>query len=206
MDKNELRESVIRQAQHIAEYLDGRWTVTPCPYEHIAGADLQDMEGAHLYIGTVSEGYGQPITKLHIKGELPKNIKGEEPYVEGYGQFGKRMPSINVSRSKTAAQIAADIERRLLPEYLEILALAQQRVAESNTYYNKTESMAAQIAKLIEADPSDLRGNKVHFYHSPFPIFQESLGDAEVSDDDVKLTLRLSHENTLKILRYLIAL
>ena len=179
----------------VGEHLAGNWEIIPNPDEWPMGAHLKDPElHASLY-------FNHHEGKIHVSTNLPTDAKGEIPYVEGYGQLGKRMPSINIAFSKTPQQIASDIERRLMPEYMSILMKALARIASSDAYHSKTEGFASEIAALVGVES---KGNKVDFYRSPHPMFKETMGRAEVHDDDVALELRLSHEMTREVLKFLI--
>ena len=111
------------------------------------------------------------------------------------------MPSINTSFSKTPEQIAKDIERRLMPEYMDVLSKALTRIVSSDSYHSKTEGFAGQIAKLVGVEA---KGNKVDFYRSMHPVLSETISRAEVHDDDVELELRLSYGMTMEVLKLLI--
>ena len=179
----------------VGEHLTGNWELIPNPEEWPMGAHLVYPETqASLY-------FNHHEGKIHVSSDLPKDAKGEIPYVEGYGQLGKRMPSINTSFNKTSEQIAKDIERRLMPEYMDILMKALSRIASSDAYHSKTEGFAGQIAKLVGVEA---KGNKVDFYRSSHPVLHETIGRAEVHEDDVELELRLSYGMTMEVLEFLI--
>ena len=179
----------------VGEHLAGNWEIIPNPEEWPMGAHLVDPEAhANLY-------FNHHEGKIHVSADLPKDTKGEIPYVEGYGQFGKRMPSINTSFNKTPEQIAKEIERRLMPEYMDILMKALSKIASSDSYHNKTEGFAEQIAKLVGVEA---KGNKVNFYRSRHPVLNETISRAEVHEDDVELELRLSYGMTMEVLEFLI--
>ena len=189
------REAFVELIADVGEHLSGNWDLIPNPEDYPMGAHLVDLElHASLYLHH-HEG------KIRVGTDLPKDTKGEIPYVEGYGQFGKRMPSINISFNKTPQQIAGEIERRLMPEYMDILAKATARIASSDAYHSKTEGFAKEIARLVGVEA---KGNKVDFYRSRHPVFRETISRAEVFEDDVSLELRLSHEMAKKVLEFLI--
>jgi hypothetical protein len=179
----------------VGEHLAGNWDLIPNPEEWPMGAHLVDPAASASLYFCHHEG------KIHVSSDLPKNAKGETPYVTGYGQLGKRMPSINVSFDKTPQQIAKDIERRLLPEYLPVLEKAVEQIADSDAYYNKTESFAEEIARIVGVEA---KGNTVDFYRSKYPVFGEKHGKAEVHDDEVSLELRLTYEMMKDVLEFLI--
>jgi hypothetical protein len=180
----------------VGEHLAGNWEIIPNPDDWPMGAHLVDHDlHADLY-------FNHHEGKIHVSSDLPKDAKGEIPYVEGYGQLGKRMPSINTSFNKSPEQIAKDIVRRLMPEYMDILMKALSRIASSDAYHSKTEGFAGQIAKLVGVEA---KGNKVDFYRSPHPVLNETISRAEVHEDDVELELRLSYGMTMEVLKFLIA-
>jgi hypothetical protein len=197
------RPAFVELIADVGEHLAGNWEIIPNPEDWPMGAHLVDHDlHASLYFnhhnapGHAHEGF------IHVSTDLPKDAKGEVPYVEGYGQLGKRMPSINVSFKKTPQQIANSIERRLMPEYMDILVKAMSRIASSDSYHSKTEGFAGQIAKLVGVEAN---GNKVDFYRSMHPVLSETISRAEVHDDDVELELRLSYGMTMEVLEFLIS-
>jgi len=137
------RPAFVELIAGVGEHLAGNWEIIPNPDDWPMGAHLVDHDlHADLY-------FNHHEGKIHVSSDLPKDAKGEIPYVEGYGQLGKRMPSINTSFNKSPEQIAKDIERRLMPEYMDILMKALSRIASSDAYHSKTEGFAGQIAKLV---------------------------------------------------------
>ena len=186
----------------VGEHLAGNWEIIPNPEEWPMGAHLVDPDlHASLYFNHHVQPGHVHVGKIRVSADLPKDAKGEIPYVEGYGQLGKRMPAINVSFDKTPQQIAKEIERRLMPEYMDILMKALSRIASSDAYHSKTEDFAEQIAKLVGVEA---KGNKVDFYRSPHPVLNDTISRAEVHEDDVDLELHLSYGMTMKVLKILI--
>jgi len=191
--------------EQIAEHLPGHWSIKPNPTDWPPGATITDADsGAILDIGLNKEYANRHKNLLRVRSELPKDDKGETPYVSGYGQFGKRLPTINVSMNKTGEQIARAIENRLMPEYLPILVEAQKNVESNIAYHNKTEMMASKIAKFVGVKTDEQNPTKVSFYRSPHSAFAEKISSASVSSDDVTLKLVLNYEDTMKVLRFLI--
>lgn len=188
----------------IGEQLDGEWElkIPDSDNWHKWGNLLNHAE--QIYLSFYVDSYRK---KLWVGVDLPKNDKGEKPYI-GHLGLGDE-PKIGMSPDKPAEQIVRDIERRLLPAYRPMLAKALQLIEQANAYHNKVESMAKEIAKIVEVDiPEDRSGrpsvkSTVNFYHSRLPGFRENLGSAEVHDDDVKLELRLSHPDTIAVLKFL---
>lgn len=119
--------------------------------------------------------------------------------------YNKQTPKINVSLNKTGAQVAADIERRLWPEYEKMLTEALRSHAEYAAYENTSLDLAKKLAKLVGApidarSPSDVR---VNLYKSE--LLPEFTGDLKVSGDGVRLDrFYLTFEQAEAVLRALV--
>jgi hypothetical protein len=192
------KEQFIQLAAEIAEALPGQWDVTPFPEDWSrAGAFLIDAgTQAKLSIGESQEYSERNKQKLTISTDYPKDHEGR--------MSSAHRPKISVSALKTGAQIARDIERRLLPEYLPIL---EKEIASNRSwteYTGKTTLIAAHIANAVKVKRQP-KETTVSFYHSPYNIFTDSMSEAKVvSSEEVELTLRLDPETTLKVLNLLI--
>ena len=197
------REYITTLLAEIAEHLPGAWDLEPFPDGWNLGGYLKNhATHAILTIQKSGQYVDRNKDKLNISGDVPRDNKGERPYL-GYNV---KYPQISVSASKGGSQIARDIERRLFPDYLPILDQALANIASHNAYLNKTQAMAQKIADLVKVkhDPDD---KDISFYRSPYPIFHEkALMEARVSSDDVELKLQLDYETTIKVLKYLIFL
>jgi len=99
-------------AEWVAKALPGVWSVTPFPEDWgRAGAYLNEEQSkAILIIGESQNTADRNKNMLNVRGEYPKRKSGE--------QIQSITHQIKVSGNKTGSQIAADIERRLLPRYL----------------------------------------------------------------------------------------
>jgi hypothetical protein len=192
------RATFINLIADIAGHLDGVWILKEYPAEWTWGGTLTEAHSGAI-LELTAGGYRNP-EHVHVRSELPKTSKGESPHV-GL-QYGQKMPEINVSSKKTGAQIANDIERRLLPQYLPLLDKAHTVIAQHEAFHDKTENMAAQIAKILRVPP-DKKSRVINFYNSPLPAFHENLGQATVGADEVELNLRLDYNTTLQILKLL---
>jgi hypothetical protein len=82
----------------LAPGFDGHWSRV---------FDLPD--GGRLYFSS-----GQQRGQLHISASVANDLREHRPY---YREGEAPKTSINVSESKDAQRIAADVRRRLLPEY-----------------------------------------------------------------------------------------
>lgn len=120
-------DNVQNLAQAICDALGNGWHTSPRDPEAIYDRQtyLIGDDGAQLYISGTWAGKN----KLHIAGSewgtVPKSDK--VPY-------GIKMPSIQVSSTKTPEQIAKDIKRRLLPDYGIVLAELKQKYQEQVNY------------------------------------------------------------------------
>ncbi len=77
--------------------------------------------GQELHVSTIT--YGHQKGRLYFSGVYPKSATGAT-----VSFYGETLPSITVAPSKTPAQVAKDIARRLLPDYQQRL----RRVVEQN--------------------------------------------------------------------------
>lgn len=82
-------------------------------------------------------------TKAEAFGVYPRTAKGE-----AYPSYGEQRPSIGFAVTRTPAQIAADIRRRLLPEYAKHLAKVSKWIEHTE---RAAEELAATRAQMQEA-------------------------------------------------------
>jgi hypothetical protein len=100
-------------AEQVAENLDGAWSVEVFSSDWgRPGAWLRGEAGEILSFGETQEYSKRNKNLLDVGTDYPKH---------GDQGFHTNRPRISVSASKSGKQIAADIERRLLPEYRPIL-------------------------------------------------------------------------------------
>lgn len=194
---SEKRNKLICLVGDIAEALQGQWEMTPFPEDWgRLGAWLNETKTkAILSIGE-SQSARTHDTQLDVSTDYPRDRQGNSAY--------EPRPKISVSSSKSGSQIARDIERRLLPEYLPILEKVLKRYAASDEYEDKTSQIARQIASLVQVK-LDPKSDAISFYHSPYKIFARTMSQAQpVDDDEVEITLRLDVNTSLKVLNQLI--
>jgi hypothetical protein len=189
---------LIQLAEDIAEALPGQWDVEPFPEDWSrAGAYLiEPKTQAKLSVGESQEYSERNKQKLTVSTDYPRTHDGNTS--------SARRPKISVSALKTGAQIARDIERRLLPEYLPLL---EKEIASNESwreYEGKTTLIATHIANVVKVQRQP-KETTVSFYRSPYNIFAQTMSEAKVvGGDEVELTLRLDPETTLKVLNLLI--
>jgi hypothetical protein len=116
-------------------------------------------------------------------------------------------PSANISIDKTPQTFAADIKRRIFPEYLPLLADLNARRVEHNAKMDRIEDVAVALALTIGAElptkSTDGYSHKVRPYHSS--RLAGSTLDIVVTDGEVKFdSLRVSPFVAREILNLLI--
>jgi hypothetical protein len=185
-------------AQQVARDLPGTWVVTPFPEDWgRAGAHLRETQSqAILILGESQEYSDRKKNRLTVQGDYPRDRHGH--------MSSARRPKISVSGEKTGSQIAAEIARRLLPEYLPLLVKELAQNTRSNEQETQTKLVAEQIAHLVRV-PIRPGETQVLFYESPYKIFQATMSGASVpSDDEVEITLRLVPDVALKLLNQIV--
>jgi len=125
-------------------------------------ASLRGPGEAHLLIGRIWRS-----DRLEISPRWPA---GERGSVYRPGKDYSVLPgrevaasTITVSRSKTAAQIAKDIQRRLLPVYLPQLAEQVRRKQADQDYRSKTLALATELAAILPAEVRQDHNGTPHF-------------------------------------------
>ena len=185
-------------AERVAESLPGNWSVDPFPENWgRAGAYLREERSqAVLVLGESQEYADRSKNKLTIVGDYPRDRRGQVSQA--------RRPKITVSAAKTAAQIAADVQRRLLPEYLPLLERKLASSARQSEHEEKTADLTQKISEVVRV-PIKQGETTVQFYQTPYKIFRGTMSHAAVhGDDDVELSLRLRPETALQVLNILI--
>jgi hypothetical protein len=190
-------DAISRLAQEVATHLPGEWTVIPFPIDWgRRGARLVEQAGAMLSIGDSQDVSDRQKMRLVVHTDYPRDSGGAMSVA--------RRPSIKVSALKTGQQIAQDIERRLLPQYLPLLEKELERQHAWDKHEMESSSLAQQIARLVKVDVNPT-ATDVNFYRSPYDLFHETMSGARVIDsNEVELTLRLDGPTALQVLNLLI--
>ncbi len=173
----EQRHELVRQ---IASALGADWT-----YRNPS----TDGDLAHWAEITHKDGYSLSFTSqyptyaLHILGNFPR---------DHHFSYQEKRPSINVDPTKTAEQIAKDINRRLLPVYLPMWAKAAETQRQSEIYASAQANLSDEILALFPAGMAR-RGNSfskddknISFYLKDY----RGYGDIEVFSDSCSLKFR----------------
>lgn len=100
-------------------------------------AVLEGPDHQELFISNACAGKG----RLYIGGSIPAGAD--------WG-YGVSRPEITVDENKSAQQVAKDITRRLLPDYLPKLAVVLKRVAVHNTFVISRDEVLKAVAKLTK--------------------------------------------------------
>ncbi len=191
-------DQINRTFEEVADYVgrsyEGRWAWKPNKPDWAPGGNLicEDL-AVDLYVRNADR--GKPM--YTIRGVSPKDSRGQVPYVAHGADV-----SINVSQGKTVSQIGDAIMTRLLPEWMPLLEKILDSIEQSNQYENTVETTGQEIARIV-GTKYDKENHRVSFYRSPHQILAETVGKAEIHQNDVNLELVLTHEDALTLLRYL---
>ncbi len=105
-----------------------------------------NVPNGKLHISFPDYGNDKDKNTLWISGIYPRDRHGND-----YTSYEKERPSIKCSASKAPAAIAADIMRRLMPDYLALLDKVQQRIV---SYHSRIDAKSAIGALLASRFPT----------------------------------------------------
>lgn len=187
----------------VALYLQG-WHVTESDDEYLGYRfKLEDGLGHRVTIETART----PRNMWHVSGYWPQRANNGSYYVPS--DVHEESPSINVSTSKTHEQIARDITKRFLPEYLRIFAKIQDKVAVENDYATRRAKNWERIAGWVDTySASHLQEQgkiRIKSNADGSKNYDAGYGDINMeSADSVKIELRsLPIETALAVLELL---
>ena len=188
--------------QSISDALGADWYVPEQEGGNWARKIQHKTMNATLYIS--GDGYNKP-TKCTISGGL--NVGPNGQYVEvhenvkrnDYTHWERVDPgSISVTIARGAAVIAKEINRRFLPEYFRILALANSQVVKENDY---KKAKRANLVRLAAAAGKTLANDDREVFNLSA---REAYGDVSTSEKTASITLHsLTIEQAEAILRLL---
>ncbi len=144
--KIEAVAAVLKMAVDFASDEDMRWNL----WAHLLGPDSQEI--------LVQTGAYKLTGHFRFSGCFPRSETRE------YSHYGES-PSISVSVEKSAEQIARDIERRLMPNYLIALKKAQDQVEASNRYHRMRHETMQKIADYLGGEVKTWDGGKNEFLY-----------------------------------------
>jgi hypothetical protein len=145
---------------------------------------LRHDDGRAFVLNSTWNGAG----KLHVSGIYPKDDgRHMGPREWGALRYDEQAPTINVSASRSAQAIAADITRRFLPTYTALYRACVAKQQEQTHYRNNVATTAAQLAALIpgaELREHDGAQSTAHWYTTT-----AGYGDATAYSDTCNLEL-----------------
>jgi hypothetical protein len=189
------RQTLVTLAPAIAKALGPAWKCE-APVNHDASLDgplpswysLLGPEGEDIFIGTEWDNK----TKLHVSGQFHDREDGHQFW---YLPYGTNRPSIGVSASKSADAIAAEIRRRLFPDYVPLLVSCNEARQRFLIQRDTAKEVAGDLAAFIGAplvdnvNDRDKTERKVNIYRS------EALAGASF---DLKVTGRSASPATIR--------
>jgi hypothetical protein len=166
----------------------GPWAVIPeepDSYDHARRATLDYtgpdplLRGARLYLHAGSYGHQG---KLHCSGSLHVQQGTESLYLGNYLSRDERnamATSINVSLTKSPAQMAKDLQRRLLPSYLQGFAHGRQALTAQADKQASQHAVASALAALMpgaDLRPAARLGDESTIYRPGCPTLRVAAG------------------------------
>lgn len=117
--------------------------------------------GAEIYFKN-GGGYGIPAGRIAIDTNLG-TFHQFKPYNASY-------PKITVSADKSAATIAADVARRLLPDFYALLADCKQQKANADAFEARTRATAARVEAAtggrVQTHDQEYRNGQIRLYRN----------------------------------------
>lgn len=136
--------------------------------------------------------------RLAVSGDWPKAEDGTR-FSARRRDYGGTHQEITVAASRTAESIAADIERRFLPGYLEEWGHQEKQRDEHEENRRYVEDLADSLARIIGTNgrrqyQHDTRGNRSHFSRGEYGD-----GAGWHLDGEVSAYYRQEHGRTVKL-------
>jgi hypothetical protein len=137
------------------------------------------------------------FSPYHSKGRVV--ISCIFPQCPGYGSTNARtflrpteieemkyVPSITVADTKTSEQIAADVQRRLLPGYLKVLASVNASIAKQVKQQEEKTALLQRLAGVagVFMDTESLKRERIHLYDG------KRILDVDLSGSSVNVDLK----------------
>lgn len=185
-------------AKEVASFLPG-WTWRGPLYEHTVEthAVIAREDGASISIN--GNGWTSDGRVSITPGLWPKSKKGEE--FSPYRYSGEGSPRITVAQGRPAKDIAREIERRFLPEYLPLYTKMLERRNATDVRQDSTQTASENLAKLVggKVQGQERGDGEVHWYHEG-----ATYGDAKSHDGGKEWNLQvhnLSYDKVARILK-----
>ena len=147
---------------------------------------LAEPAGVRLFIAGPS---WRRKGRIYISGEYPsyadsqgckQTVYPSSVWVENVRQSA---PEITCAVERTAAQIAKDIQRRFIPEFLHVWALCKANL--NQNYTDDVSAAAAQIAALTSGQIWGQENNQIRFEGGEITYIRVSSGTVDVKFSDV---------------------
>jgi len=173
------------KAREIAPFLKGFSVDTTREVGDHYSQLINGEEVIGLYVVT----YGSNAGRLEVSGGYPVGPDGENLSNGLYDYSTGRSvhvipPRIGINGNRPPAKIAADIERRFLPEYREVLAKVKELKAKRDAYKGKVGQNVKELLAVCNGKPNRADNS----FYIPFDG-GSAYGDVEVYDDSVNLKL-----------------
>lgn len=164
--------AILPTARKVARELDGSWSASEP--EHGNGVYLNGPDNVRLHITHVPA-YGGAGDRYEIRGAATRDENGQHRYND------QRPKSITVSASKSAAQIAGDISRRLLPAHVAYVKVQRERLQAHNEYEGRVRVLRDELLAALGAAGSPLERDDTEIYLH----LTDGYGSMRVSDRTV---------------------
>lgn len=178
------RDALLVAAKELAAEMDGWEAVAIDSYWQF---QLSDGEGRLLLFNTT-----------HKPGKL--SISGSWPLTKDRNTCSPdNTPKITVSASRTAADIARDIERRFLPDYLELHAKMIILRDKENASSDAQAVRVKALGELLEEEASEQNIKNAYFR-----LYKWGITDVRISSDTMRIELGyLPHNVAEKVIKLL---
>ncbi len=184
------KQEFISKIQKVADILGYEMTVPEESYNNQA-----ELKKDNIWIHIRNGGY-QNQNKITISGSYPRDCHNQ------YNSYGSKNLAIGCSQDKTPEQIARDIQKRFLPDYMADL----QKVIETNKIIQESADTKYHTIKAL-ADFLGISPKKDHNNEYSLSVWQalKGLNKLEVSYDGtrINLNLELTLDQTLQVLAIL---
>ena len=180
---NTSRPNLPQIAAAIARELPGSWSAAPVYSGENANQYLtRSGDGLKLFFAGSSGGWAAK-GRLRVSFSRPRDKRGETVALyesaPRYGQISD--PEISVAETKSPAEIAKDIARRLLPDAETVFAMAQKVIEERAEYHARKLAALQRVAE-VTGNPLEKSRHTgemretFSFYHG-----ETRLGDVQVN-------------------------
>lgn len=140
---------LIDDVRKIAALLPGKWTVKD-PSEPNDGswwASVENCDGRKLHFRADDRKKGAP--RVEISGIWPSSKSQGVIAPARYADNEKGTFEITVARNRGAAAIAAEIKRRLLPDYSRVFVICKARAEYWDENDRRRNEVAAELRQLV---------------------------------------------------------